>query len=133
LLLKLWGRIFTYAVLKSIFALTGAFALAIPAQAGGFYVNGERNDGFVGQDHSGAATELHIGAEGQIGAMSVYAQAGPAYLTPAGAEDSELELSGKMGGAIGITEKLGAYWEAAFMTGDDQNSYGTKLGAKYSF
>ena len=120
-------------MLKSIFALAGAFALAIPAQAGGFYVNGERNDGFVGQDHSGAITELAIGAEGQLGAMAVYAQAGPAYLTPAGGVDSELELSGKVGGSIGVTEKLTAYWEAAFITGDDSNSYGTKLGAKYSF
>lgn len=119
-------------MLKSIFALTGAFALAVPAQAGGFYVNGERNDGFVGQDHSGAITELHIGAEGQLGEMAVYAQAGPAYLTPLGA-DGELELSGKVGGSIAVSEKLSAYWEAAFLTGDDSNSYGTKLGAKYSF
>ena len=119
-------------MLKSIFALTGAFALAVPAQAGGFYVNGERNDGFVGQDHSGAITELHVGAEGQLGEMAVYAQAGPAYLTPPGA-DGELELSGKVGGSIAVSEKLSAYWEAAFLTGDDSNSYGTKLGAKYSF
>jgi len=119
-------------VIKSIFALTGALALAIPAQAGGFYVNGERNDGFAGQEHSGASTELHVGVEGEIGAMAVYAQAGPAYLTPSGA-DSELELSGKVGGSMAVTEKLGAYWEAAFLTGDDLNSYGTKLGAKYSF
>ena len=119
-------------MLKSIFGLAGAFALAIPAQAGGFYVNGERNDGFVGQDHSGAITELHVGAEGQLGAMAVYAQAGPAYVTPAGA-DGEVELSGKVGGGFAISEKLGAYWEASFLTGDELNSYGTKLGAKYSF
>ena len=119
-------------MLKSIFALTGAFALAVPAQAGGWYVNGERNDGFVGQDHSGATTELHVGAEGQIGEMAVYAQAGPAYVTPSGAE-GELELSGKLGGSIAVSEKLSAYWEASFLTGDTSNSYGTKLGAKYSF
>ena len=119
-------------MLKSIFALTGAFALAVPAQAGGWYVNGERNDGFVGQDHSGATTELHVGAEGQIGEMAVYAQAGPAYVTPSGAE-GELELSGKLGGSIAVSEKLSAYWEASFLTGDTSNSCGTKLGAKYSF
>ena len=119
-------------MLKSIFALTGAFALAVPAQAGGWYVNAERNDGFVGQDHSGAITELAVGAEGEIGEMAVYAQAGPAYVTPSGAE-GELELSGKLGGSIAVSEKLSAYWEASFLTGDTSNSYGTKLGAKYSF
>lgn len=119
-------------MIKSIFGLTGALALAIPAQAGGLYVNAERNDGFVGQDHSGAITELAIGTEGQLGAMAVYAQAGPAYVTPAGA-DGDLKLSGKVGGSMAVTEKLGAYWEASFLTGDDLNSYGTKLGAKYSF
>jgi len=113
-------------------ALATATASAAPAMADGFYVNAERNDGFVGSSPSGGVSELHVGYDGSIGSMPFYIQGGPAYLTPSGA-DGDVELSGKVGGGFAISDKLGAYWEASFMTGDDNNSYGSKLGAKYQF
>ena len=113
-------------------ALATATASAAPAMADGFYINAERNDGFVGSTHSGAVSELHVGYDGSIGSMPFYIQGGPAYLTPPGV-DGEVELSGKVGGGFAISPQLGAYWEASFVTGDDNNGYGTKLGAKYSF
>lgn len=47
--------------------------------------------------------------------------------------ESETELSGKVGGSFQITDDLGAYWEASFLTGDDTLGYASKLGAKWSF
>ena len=116
---------------KALAAAGVLAAIAAPAHAGGFYVNAERNDGFVGSDHAGASSELHVGYEGSLGDnASWYIQGGPAYLTPRGAE-GETELSGKIGGGVNITEKLNVYAEASFVTGDETNGYGTKIGAKY--
>lgn len=123
------------SMLKSIFAATAAtVAFAGSAVAGPFYVNAERNDGFVGSDHSGAINELHIGVEGQLAPnVTGYAQAGPAYLQPSGG-DGEMEISGKAGGAVGIGENASIYGEVSFVTGDDDsNGYGLKTGVKYSF
>ena len=123
------------SMIKSIVAATAAtLAFAGSVSAGPFHVNAERNDGFVGSDHSGAINELHIGVEGMLAPnVSGYAQAGPAYLQPSGA-DGEMEISGKAGGAVGIGENASIYGEVSFVTGDpDSNGYGVKTGVKYSF
>ena len=109
-----------------------AVASAAPALADGFYVGVERNDGFVGSDHSGSITEGFVGYNGSIGDGSYYIQAGPAYLTSPGV-DGEGEISGKIGGSFPINKNLGAYAEGSFVTGDSQNGYGTKFGMTYSF
>jgi hypothetical protein len=117
---------------KALAAAGVACAIAAPAHAG-VYINAERNDGWAGSDHAGASTELHIGYEGSVGDnASWYIQGGPAYLTPQGA-DGETEISGKVGGGVGITDNLSAYVEASFVTGDVVNGYGSKIGAKYKF
>ena len=58
--------------------------------------------------------------------------AGPAVIAPEG-DDGETRLSGKVGGNIAATEKLGIYGEIAVLTDEDDNFYGTKIGAKYKF
>ena len=97
------------------------------AQAGP-YVNVEANSGFIGSDYVGTATDAHVGIEGG----GLYVQAGPALLSPDGGE-TEVELSGKAGGSVDVTDALSVYGEVSFITGDDDNGYGTKLGAKYNF
>ena len=125
-------------MIKSFFAATALLVATASTAAAGPFVNLERNDGFVAADDSeingwgGAATELHLGYEGQLGPMPFYIQGGPAYLQGSGVE-SETELSGKVGGSFQITDDLGAYWEASFLTGDDTLGYASKLGAKWSF
>ena len=47
--------------------------------------------------------------------------------------DGDVELSGKAGGSYGLTEALSVYGEVSFVTGEDENGYGTKVGAKYNF
>jgi len=105
---------------------SGSAALAGP------YANVEYNQGFVGTESLGSSTELHVGFEASNDNGGFYVQGGPAVLTENGG-DSETELSGKVGGNVGLTEKLGAYGELAFITGDDDNSYGAKAGLKYTF
>jgi len=50
--------------------------------------------------------------------------------------DSDSNFSGKFGGSVAATDKLGIYGEVAFSNvfdEDTDNTWGTKLGAKYSF
>jgi hypothetical protein len=47
--------------------------------------------------------------------------------------DSEMEFSGKIGGSVAANDKVSVYAELAGITGDLNNSYGGKLGAKYAF
>ena len=121
-------------MIKSFIAATAAtLAFAGSAAAGPFYVNVERNDGFVGSDHSGAINEAHVGVEGQLAPnVTGYAQAGPAYLQPS-VGDGDVELSGKAGGAVAIGQNTSIYGEVSFVTGDDDNGYGIKTGIKHSF
>lgn len=104
------------------------------AALAGPYVNVETNAGWTGDDYSGATTDLHVGYEGDLGAASYYVQAGPALVSPDG-EESDVQLSGKAGLGVPVTDQLGVYGELSFLTADDSdnNGYGGKLGLKYSF
>ena len=113
--------------MKSIIAAGFLLGCAQGAIAGP-YANVEINSGFVGSDGTGSATDVHVGYEG----TNWYVQGGPALLAPDG-EDGDVQLSGKAGGSYSINEALSVYGEVSFITGDDDNSYGTKVGAKYNF
>jgi hypothetical protein len=113
--------------MKFFAILPAALIAAAPAVAGP-YVNIEANSGFTGSDYSGTVIDNHIGYEGS----NWYIQGGPSIVSPDGGE-SEVELSGKVGGSVPLSEKLGAYGELSFITGNDDNGYGTKVGVKYSF
>ena len=113
----------------SAIALAGAPAMAEPS----VYVNPEYNAGFTGSSYNGNITEFHAGFEGDIGTSAgYYVQAGPAVIAIDGA-DTDTELSGKAGLGIDLSEKLNAYGEVSFVTGDDENGYATKVGLKYAF
>jgi hypothetical protein len=114
----------TLAILPAV-ALMAAPAFAAP------YVNVEANSGFVGSDYSGTTTDFHVGVDGAEGSASWYIQGGPSIVSPDGGE-AETILTAKVGGGVGVTEKLSVYGEisAAF---DEVNSYGTKAGLKYRF
>ena len=113
--------------MKFFAILPAALIAAAPAVAGP-YVNIEANSGFTGSDYSGTVIDNHIGYEGS----NWYIQGGPSIVSPDGGE-SEVELSGKVGGSVPLSEKLGAYGELSFITGNDDNGYGTKVGVKYTF
>ena len=117
------------ALLATAFTITGA-----AANAGNLYINGEYNGSSTGNNFTGSTTDLHVGYEGTAGEgrFGYYLQAGPTFINNDGAE-SETELGGKLGGSFAVSESVSAYGEFAFVTGDDDNSYATKLGAKYAF
>ena len=119
---------------------TLTLALASTLAAGpafaGVYVNVENNAGFTGADYTGAVTDFHVGYEGGNESFDWYVQGGPAVVATDGA-DSDTRVSGKVGANIAATNKLGFYGEVSVLTADsdtdNDNTWGTKLGAKYSF
>ena len=116
--------------------LAAAASIAAPAAfAGGLYVNTEANSSFTGSDYTSTTTDLHVGYENSVGVLDWYAQGGKTIDAVDGV-DSESNWSGKFGGSIAATDKLGVYGEVSFANvfdEDTDNSYGTKLGVKYSF
>jgi outer membrane autotransporter protein len=121
---------------KSVFAALSASALSAGAALAGPYVNVETNAGWVGDDYSGAVTDLHVGYEGDLGDSAAwYVQGGPALVSVDG-EETETEISGKVGASVAITERLGAYGELSMLTADqdfDDLNVGGKLGLKFNF
>ena len=106
-------------MIKSVFAATAALSVASAGAAvAGPYVNVETNAGWVGDDYTGAVTDLHVGYEGPIGESAAwYVQGGPAIVSPDGAE-SETEFSAKIGASVAVTESLGIYGELSAITAD---------------
>ena len=119
-------------MLKKVLTLSAAsVALSVPAYSQ-WYLNPEFNQSSVGSEWNGNTIELHIGFEDSIGENgSYYIQAGPNFINPS-VGDSDTKLSAKVGGGYDLSNKLNAYGEFAVVT-DDVNTYGTKLGLKYSF
>tara|TARA_B100001113_G_scaffold301523_1_gene260606 strand:- start:282 stop:647 length:366 start_codon:yes stop_codon:yes gene_type:complete len=119
---------------KSVFAATAALSVSAGAALAGPYVNVETNAGWVGDDYSGATTDLHVGYEGEAGAASYYVQAGPAIVSVDG-EESDTQFSGKAGLGLPVSEAIGVYGEISFLTADDKDDLGLggKLGLKYNF
>ena len=119
---------------KSVFAATAALSMSAGAALAGPYVNVETNAGWVGDDYSGATTDLHVGYEGEAGAASYYVQAGPAIVSVDG-EESDTQFSGKAGVGVPVTDAIGVYGELSFLTADDEDDFGVggKLGLKYNF
>ena len=113
--------------MKSIIASGLLLGMAHGAAIAGPYANVEANSGFYGSDYTGTATDVHLGYEG----ANWYVQGGPALLAPDGG-DGEVELSGKAGGSVSLSDALSVYGEVSFITGDE-NGYGTKIGGKYNF
>ena len=123
------------AVAASPFLLAGA-AFAGP------YVNVESNLSYPDGDYSSTATDIHLGYEGTAGAegkIAYYVQGGPSLNHAESTDDTETEISGKIGGSYGVSEDLGIYAEISGATdGEDSNgdtikNWGAKVGAKFTF
>ena len=122
------------AVAASPFLLAGA-AFAGP------YVNVESNLTYPDGEYSSAATDVHIGYEGSTtdGKIAYYLQGGPSLNHAESTDDTETELSGKVGASIGLSEDLAAYGEISGATagedasGDTVRNYGAKVGVKFVF
>ena len=122
------------AVAASPFLLAGA-AFAGP------YVNVESNLSYPDGDYSSAATDVHIGYEGSTtdGKIAYYVQGGPSLNHAESTDDTETELSGKVGASYGVNEDLALYGEVSGASngedsdGDNIVDWGAKIGAKFTF
>ena len=120
------------AVAASPFLLAGA-AFAGP------YVNVESNLSYPDGEYSATSTDVHIGFEGGEGAVAYYVQGGPSLNHADATDDTETELSGKIGASYAATEDLALYGEfSGASNGDDSDgdtirNYGAKIGAKFVF
>ncbi len=122
--------------MKLALAALALTALATPASAG-VYVNVEANSSLTGNDYTSTTTDVHVGYEGGTDTASFYVQGGPAIVAVDGADEGDTRFSGKVGGSFAATSKVDVYGELALLTADsdtdDDNSWGTKVGIKYSF
>ncbi len=114
--------------MKSIIASGLLLGMAHGAAIAGPYANIEANSGWAGTNYGGTVVDTHLGLEGD----NWYLQGGPSIVSPDGG-DSTVELSGKAGGSVGLSEDLSLYGEVSFITGEDDNNYGTKVGFTYDF
>ena len=122
------------AIAASPFLLAGA-AFAGP------YVNVESNLSYPDGDYSSATTDVHIGYEGSTteGKIAYYVQGGPSLVHADSTDETETELSGKIGASIAATEDLAFYGELSGISagedsaGDNIVNWGGKLGAKFVF
>ena len=122
------------AVAASPFLLAGA-AFAGP------YVNVESNLSYPDGNYSGATTDVHVGYEGATteGKIAYYVQGGPSIVHTDSTDDTETELSGKVGASVPVTDDLAAYAEISGATngedasGDNIVDWGGKLGVKFVF
>ena len=115
------------------FALALAATLASTPAMAGVYINAESNASYTGNDYTSRTTDLHVGYEGDVGALGYYVQGGPAIVGADGV-DGTTETSGKLGASVAASDNLDVYGEVSFITDEDaDNAYGTKIGAKYNF
>tara|TARA_R100000781_G_scaffold21101_1_gene15905 strand:- start:898 stop:1269 length:372 start_codon:yes stop_codon:yes gene_type:complete len=123
--------------MKTAIALAALLGVGTaPALAGDFYTNVEYNGSSTGSDFTGSTTDIHLGYEGDLGKdnLGYYIQGGPAVVNSDDTTGNDTQFSGKTGISVAATEKLDIYGELSIATVDDSdNTWGSKLGAKYKF
>ena len=125
---------------KPLIAAVAAAPLFAGAAFAGPYVNVEANASYPDGEYTTATTDLHIGFEGgtEDGKVSYYVQGGPAFVHTDSSDDTETELSGKVGLSVAVAESADIYGEIAGISGEDSSSddiidFSGKIGVKYTF
>ena len=130
------------SIKSTIAALAASPFVFAGAAFAGPYVNVESNLSYPDGDYSSAATDVHLGYEGTVGAegkVAYYVQGGPSLVHTEAADDTETEISGKIGASVPVSEDLGVYAEISGATsgedsdGDTIRNWGAKIGAKFTF
>tara|TARA_Y100000746_G_scaffold21793_1_gene16818 strand:+ start:49 stop:435 length:387 start_codon:yes stop_codon:yes gene_type:complete len=127
------------SIKSTIAALAASPFLFAGAAFAGPYVNVESNLSYPDGEYSATATDIHIGFEGGSGKVAYYVQGGPSLNHADATDDTETELSGKIGASYAATEDLALYGEFSGASngedsdGDTIRNYGAKIGAKFVF
>jgi len=124
---------------QTIAAVAAAPFLLAGAAFAGPYVNVESNLSYPDGEYTSGTTDLAIGYEGSLSdSADFYVQAGPAFVHTDSTDDTESEISGKVGVSVAATDALSVYGELAGITGEDSSSddivdWSGKIGAKFTF
>ena len=130
------------SIKSTIAAVAASPFLFAGAAFAGPYVNVESNLTYPDGSYSSATTDVHIGYEGTTGTegkIAYYVQGGPSLAHSESADETETELSGKVGASVPVTDSLAAYAEISGATagedseGDTIRNWGAKIGAKFTF
>ena len=126
------------SIKSTIAALAASPFLFAGAAFAGPYVNVESNLSYPDGEYSSTATDIHIGYEGGEGKVAYYIQGGPSLNHADATDDTETEISGKIGASIGVSDDLAVYAEVSGISnedaaGDDIVDFGGKIGAKFLF
>ena len=123
---------------KPVIAALAAAPLFAGAAFAGPYVNVEANASYPDGEYTTATTDVHIGYEGVSGDIAYYGQVGPGFVHSDAADETETEISGKVGVSVAANEQLGFYGEISGITGEDSSGdsivdFAGKIGVKYTF
>ena len=90
------------------------------AAVAGPFINVEANASYPDGEYSSAVTDFHLGFEGTAGDVGYYIQGGPSFIHTEASDDTETELSGKIGVTYAATDSLGLYGELAGITNGEK-------------
>ena len=129
------------SIKSTIAAVAASPFLFAGAAFAGPYVNVEANGSYPDGDYTSGNLELQIGYEGATtdGKIAYYVQGGPSLNHAESTDDTETELSGKVGASLPLNDDLAAYAEISGATagedsdGDTIRNWGAKIGAKFVF
>ena len=125
------------STIAAIFA--APFVLSSAAFAGP-YVNVEANASYPDGEYTTATADIHFGFDGatEDGKVAYYVQGGPAFQHTESTDDTETELSGKVGVSVAVADGADIYGEISGITNEDSSGdsivdFGGKIGVKYTF
>ncbi len=123
---------------KPLIAAVAAAPLFAGAAFAGPYVNVEANASYPDGEYTTATTDIHFGFEGGSEKVAWYVQGGPGFVHTDSTDDTETELSGKVGVSVAVADGADVYGEIAGITGEDTSGddivdFSGKLGVKYVF
>ena len=125
---------------KPLIAALAAAPLFAGSAFAGPYVNVEANASYPDGEYTTATTDLPFGFDGanEDGKVAYYVQGGPAFAHTESTDDTETELSGKVGVSVAVADGADIYGEIAGISGadssgDDVVDFSGKLGVKYTF
>ena len=123
---------------KPLIAAVAAAPLFAGAAFAGPYVNVEANASYPDGEYTTATTDLHFGFEGGSEKVAWYVQAGPGFIHTESSDDTETEISGKVGVSVAVADGADVYGEIAGITGEDSSGddivdFAGKVGVKYVF
>ena len=125
---------------KPLIAAVAAAPFFAATAFAGPYVNVEANASYPDGEYTTATTDLHIGYEGgtEDGKVAYYVQGGPGFVHTDSSDDTETEISGKVGVSVQVADAASVYGEISGISNEDSSGdeiidFGGKLGVKYVF